>query len=158
LKESAPSLRDLTALRTGISKPMTAAEISEQFTRSVVIVRNSKSSGSGFIVGSSGLILTCAHCVSPLEPVEIVYHPPGNSTEFQSVEARIVSRDRKADLALLKIDVDQPLQAAILAPPLDAKNGEDVTVIANPGLAGEVLDNTVTRGIVSSAKRKIEDL
>ncbi len=156
LKESAPPLTELTAFSGGIPEAMSAAEITGNFTDAVVIVRSGKSTGTGFFVGSSGLILTCAHCVSPLESVEIVYHPPGKPDEKETVEATVVHRDRKTDLALLKIDVQGPLHSVALADPIAVKSGSDVTIIANPGLGAEVLDNTVTTGIISNAKRTIE--
>ncbi len=43
----------------------------------------------------------------------------------------------------------------MLADPIDVKSGEDVTIIANPGLGTDVLDNTVTTGIISNVKRMI---
>jgi len=125
------------------------------YSDSVVIVRSGNSTGTGFFVGSSGLILTCAHCVSPLGSVQVVYHPVGKPDEKISVDAEVVHRDRKVDLALLKIDVKQPLHAVALADPIDVNSGEDVTIIANPGLGNEVLDNTVTTGIISNVKRTI---
>jgi S1-C subfamily serine protease len=155
LKSAAPPLAELTAWRGGLSKPTTSAQIAADYSDSVVIVRTENSTGTGFFVGSSGLVLTCAHCVSPMDAVKVVYHPQGKSDEKNTTEATIVYRDRKTDLALLKINVKRPLHPVVLADPIEVKSGEDVTIIANPGLGTEVLDNTVTTGIISNIKRMI---
>jgi len=124
LNANAPPLAEVTAWRGGLSKAATVAQIAANYSDSVVIVRSGNSTGTGFFVGSSGLILTCAHCVSPLESVEVVYHPREKPDEKISAEATVAHRDRKTDLALLKIDVKQPLHAVMLADPLDVKSGE----------------------------------
>jgi S1-C subfamily serine protease len=155
LKTTAPPLAELTAWRGGLSKPTTSAQIAADYSDSVVIVRTGNSTGTGFFVGTSGLVLTAAHCVSPMDAVEVVYHSQGKADEKNTTEASIVYRDRKTDLALLKIKVTKPLHPVVLADPIDVKSGEDVTIIANPGLGTDVLDNTVTTGIISNVKRMI---
>ncbi len=156
MKDRTAPLADLTALGGGLAKDKKTAEIVADYSDAVVIVRTESSTGSGFIVGSSGLILTCAHCVSPLERTQVIYHPQGKLDEKKTAEVTIIRRDRKIDLALLRIEVPDKLHAVTLADPVDVKGGEEVTIIANPGLGREVLDNTVTTGIVSNAKRTIE--
>ncbi len=155
LKSTAPPLAELTAWRGGLSKPATSAQIAADYSDSVVIVRTGNSTGTGFIVGTSGLVLTAAHCVSPMDAVQVIYHSQGKADEKNTTEATVVYRDRKTDLALLKIKVTKPLHPVVLADPIDVKSGEDVTIIANPGLGTDVLDNTVTTGIISNVKRMI---
>jgi S1-C subfamily serine protease len=155
LKSTAPPLAELTAWRGGLSKAATSAQIAADYSDTVAIVRTENSTGTGFFVGTSGLVITCAHCVSPMDAVKVVYHPQGKPDEKNTTEATIVYRDRKTDLALLKINVKKQLHSVVLADPIDVKSGEDVTIIANPGLGTEVLDNTVTTGIISNVKRMI---
>jgi S1-C subfamily serine protease len=133
------------------------AQISANYGDAVVIVKTANSTGSGFVVGSSGLVLTCAHCASPLDATQVVYHPQGKTDQKITVDATILYRDRKTDLALLKINTKSALHAVVLADPVDVKSGEDVTIIANPGLGKDVLDNTVTTGIISNIDRTIAD-
>jgi S1-C subfamily serine protease len=158
LKSNAPPLAELTAWRGGLSKPATPAEIAAEFSDSVAIVRSGESTGTGFFVGTSGLVLTAAHCVSPMDSVQVIYHSQGKADEKNTADASVVYRDRKADLALLKIKVSRKLHPVVLADPIDVKSGEEVTIIANPGLGTEVLDNTVTTGIISNVKRMIAGL
>ncbi len=154
-KSNAPPLAELTAWRGGLSKPATPAQIAAEFSDSVAIVRSGDSTGSGFFVGTSGLVLTAAHCVSPMDSVQVIYHSQGKADEKNTADASVVYRDRKADLALLKIKVSEKLHPVVLADPIDVKSGEEVTIIANPGLGTEVLDNTVTTGIISNVNRMI---
>jgi len=147
----------VTAWRGGLPKTSTTAQISANYGDAVVIVKTANSTGSGFFVGSSGLVLTCAHCASPLDATQVVYHPQGKTDQKVTLDATILYRDRKTDLALLKIDTKSAVHAVVLADPIDVKSGEDVTIIANPGLGKEVLDNTVTTGIISNVDRTIAD-
>lgn len=158
MKSNAPPLAELTAWRGGLSKPATAAQIAADYSDSVTIVRSGDSTGTGFFVGTSGLVLTAAHCVSPMDSVQVIYHSQGKADEKNTADATVVYRDRKADLALLKIKVSKKLHPVVLADPIDVKSGEEVTIIANPGLGTEVLDNTVTTGIISNVKRMIAGL
>jgi S1-C subfamily serine protease len=156
-KANGTPLAEVTAWRGGLPKPSTTAQISANYGDAVVIVKTANSTGSGFVVGSSGLVLTCAHCASPLDATQVVYHPQGKTDQKITVDATILYRDRKTDLALLKINTKSALHAVVLADPVDVKSGEDVTIIANPGLGKDVLDNTVTTGIISNIDRTIAD-
>jgi S1-C subfamily serine protease len=156
-KANGTPLAEVTAWRGGLPKTSTTAQISANYGDAVVIVKTANSTGSGFVVGSSGLVLTCAHCASPLDATQVVYHPQGKTDQKITVDATILYRDRKTDLALLKINTKSALHAVVLADPVDVKSGEDVTIIANPGLGKDVLDNTVTTGIISNIDRTIAD-
>ena len=154
-KSNGTPLAEVTAWRGGLPKTATTAQISASYGDAVVIVKTANSTGSGFFVGASGLVLTCAHCASPLDTTQVVYHPQGKTDQKITVDATILYRDRKTDLALLKINTKSAIHAVVLADPIDVKSGEDVTIIANPGLGNEVLDNTVTTGIISNVDRTI---
>ena len=62
---------------------------------------------------------------------------------------RLVYQDKLRDLAFLAVETDLP--ALAVASEHQFRKGEDVTVIGNPGLGGEmVLENAISRGVVSS--------
>lgn len=153
-------LAHFDALRGGLAPEMRASEISKRFSRTVVVVRSNEGSGTGFVVGSSGYILTCAHCVSRLTPTVVVYRTASadgkEDEKEQEAEAEIVQRDVKLDLALLKIKPAEPLTSVLLAPPVETSNGEEVTVISNPVLGDTVLKSTITTGVVSNAVQMLE--
>jgi serine protease Do len=62
-----------------------------------------RSSGSGFIIDPEGYIVTEDHVVENAEKVTVTVQ------EGKRHSARIIGRDPKTDLALLKIDVAHPL-------------------------------------------------
>ena len=107
--------------------------------------RAPSSLGSGFIIDSSGFIVTNNHVIAEADEVTVRLHD--NST----YKAEIVGRDEKTDLALLKVDADKPLPAVKWGNSDRLRIGDWVMAIGNPfGLGG-----TVTAGIVSARQRDI---
>ena len=149
-------LARLDALKGGHGDAMTTQDIARQFTDAVVVIQSEEGSGSGFVVGSGGYILTCAHCVAEQGDVHVTYRL---REQGQPVSKRVVAKtilaDTAADLALLQIDVPAPLTPVRLAT-APAESGERVSVIGNPGLGRTILDYTVTEGVVSNPNRDLE--
>lgn len=115
--------------------------------------------GSGFVIDSSGYIVTNAHVVSGAQRVQVVVPegPPDGSlnavlsTRTNIVPARVVGVAREIDLALLKID-NVKLTALPLGLYRNIRQGELVLAFGSP----EGLRNTVTLGVVSSVARQID--
>ena len=104
-----------------------------------------KSLGSGFIISQDGYILTNSHVVEDADAIKVIL------SDKKTYDARLVGRDEKTDLAILKIDVDHDLPAVKLGDSSKLKVGDWVIAIGNPfGLA-----RTVTAGIVSARGRVI---
>jgi serine protease Do len=102
-------------------------------------------SGSGVIINADGHLLTNNHVVDGAQEVTVTL------ADQQVYQARVVGRDAKTDLAVLKIDPKQPLSVAPMGSSADLKVGEWVVAIGNPfGLS-----NSVTAGIVSAKGRVI---
>ena len=89
--------------------------------------------GSGFIVASDGLILTRASVV-PQGYEPLVYMVEGK----EPVEAEVIKRDVKEDLALLKIGADN-LQTAGFVNEERIRLGATVIVVANIVEDGELI-------------------
>jgi serine protease Do len=101
--------------------------------------------GSGFIVRSDGLILTNNHVVEDAKEITVTL---SDQTEHT---AKVIGRDPKTDLAVLKIEPKGPLPAANLGDSDQLRVGDWVMAIGNPfGLS-----ETVTAGIVSAKGRVI---
>jgi serine protease Do len=104
-----------------------------------------QSLGSGFVIDTSGLIVTNNHVIADAD--EIV----ANFTNGEKLEATVVGIDDKTDLALLKVDSPKPLKAAVFGRSERMRVGDWVLAIGNPfGFGG-----TVTAGIVSALDRDI---
>ena len=101
--------------------------------------------GSGFIIDPSGYVVTNNHVVQNADKVTVIFQD--DSTH----PAKVVGRDTKTDLALLKIDSAQPLPSVSWGDSNDAQVGDWVLAVGNPfGLGG-----TVSTGIVSARGRDI---
>ena len=102
--------------------------------------------GSGFIIDSSGIIVTNNHVIESADEITIIM---SDKTEF---EAELLGRDPKADLAVLKIDPkDKELVSVPWGNSDKLRVGNWTIAIGNPlGLGG-----TVTAGIVSAISRDI---
>jgi serine protease Do len=104
-----------------------------------------KSLGSGFIIDKDGYILTNNHVVEQTDEIKVKL---SNNKEF---EAKIIGRDPKTDLALIRIETEGDLTPLPLGDSDKLEVGDWVIAIGNPF----ALDHTVTAGIVSAKYRKI---
>jgi serine protease Do len=101
--------------------------------------------GSGFIIDPQGYVVTNNHVVGEAGTVTVIFQDDSKHP------AKIIGRDPKTDLALLKIDTDKPLPFVTWGDSDAAKVGDWILAIGNPfGLGG-----TVTTGIVSARGRDI---
>jgi serine protease Do len=104
-----------------------------------------KSLGSGVIIHRDGYILTNYHVVQNATEITVTLF------DGKDYPARVVGKDKKTDLALIKIEAPGQLPVAPLGDSDRLKVGEWVLAIGNPfGLA-----ETVTAGIVSAKGRVI---
>ena len=99
--------------------------------------------GSGVIVNPDGYIITNNHVVEDADEIQV-------SIGKTTYDAEIIGRDPGSDLAVIKIDSDN-LNAIKLGDSDELQVGEWVLAIGNP--FAEVLDQTVTAGIVSATGR-----
>jgi serine protease Do len=104
-----------------------------------------KSLGSGFIIDKDGSILTNNHVVENASKIVVKL---ADEREF---EAKVVGRDAKTDIAVIRIDAKESLPVAPLGDSDQLDVGEWVMAIGNPF----GLDNTVTSGIVSGKGRHL---
>ncbi len=101
--------------------------------------------GSGFLIDPSGYVVTNNHVVEDAESITVVLH---DQREFKG---KVVGRDARTDLALLKIDSPRPLPYVLWGNSDQAEVGQWILAIGNPfGLGG-----TVTAGIISAKARDI---
>ena len=107
--------------------------------------RRQSALGSGFIIDSSGYIVTNHHVIADADEITVRLY------DDTLLEAELVGSDEKTDLALLKVKSDKPLPATAWGVSAKTRIGDWVIAIGNPfGLGG-----TVTAGIVSARQRDI---
>ncbi len=101
--------------------------------------------GSGFIIDPNGYIVTNYHVIEDADQITVILQDDTNMT------ATVVGKDKKTDLALLKVDVKKPLPAVAWGDSDKVRVGDWVIAIGDPyGLGG-----TVTAGIISARARDI---
>jgi serine protease Do len=101
--------------------------------------------GSGFIMSKDGLIVTNNHVIEGAKEVTVTL---ANKEEYP---AKVIGRDPKTDIALVKIEPKGVLPVAALGDSDRLRVGDWVVAVGNPfGLS-----NTVTAGIVSAKGRVI---
>ncbi len=102
--------------------------------------------GSGFFVSSDGYIVTNNHVVDHAKSVTVTM------IDGKILDAKVVGRDPKTDLAVIKVDQPGDYPFVTFAKELP-RIGDWVVAIGNPyGLGG-----TVTAGIISAEGRDIGD-
>lgn len=103
--------------------------------------------GSGFIVDSSGLIITNKHVVNDEDASYEVIFKSG-----EKIKAKVVARDPLLDLALLKVEKEN-LPVLEFADSAQIKVGQPVVAIGNA--LGE-FPNSVSAGIISGLGRQVQ--
>ncbi|CAG5929640.1 unnamed protein product [Menidia menidia] len=127
----------------------------ELFLRHPLFGRNIPlSSGSGFVMTDSGLILTNAHVVSSTTSVSGQQYLKVQMQNGDVYEASIKDIDKKSDIATIKINPQTKLPVLSLGHSADLRPGEFVVAIGSPF----ALQNTVTTGIISTAQRDGKEL
>jgi serine protease Do len=107
--------------------------------------RHVTSLGSGFIVDPSGYIVTNNHVIEDSDQITV------SLQDGTQLPAKVVGRDVKTDLALLKVAPKKPLPATHFGDSDHARIGDWVIAIGDPFGIG----STVTAGIVSARNRNI---
>jgi serine protease Do len=141
----------------GQTDALTPKDIGKRYLDAVVVVKSVDGSGTGFVIGQAGYILTCAHVLPVSGPVEVWYNfPKGDGIEVVKSTATVIDSDEERDIALLKITPRGPLTHVALSDAARVDSGESVTVIGNPGLGSTILSHTMTTGIVSNPDRELD--
>ena len=114
---------------------------------SVVHITADASTGTGFVIDSSGLVATNEHVVGSASTVRIRF------TDGRSYNGQVLGADANADLALIQIQSRDTFAPATLANETPALG---TTVIAIGFPLGDYLGTapTITKGIVSSIRTR----
>ena len=102
-----------------------------------------RATGSGVIVDQNGYVLTNNHVIENAADISV------RLSDGRRFPAKLVGRDPKTDLAVLKVEPPAPLPAAVLGDSDHLRVGQWAIAIGSPF----GLDRTVTVGIVSATAR-----
>ncbi len=101
--------------------------------------------GSGFVISADGHIVTNHHVVAGAKEIAITFH------DKQKLPARLVGADPKTDLAVLKVEAEEPLAHVAFGASERVRVGDWVVAVGNPFGLG----HSATAGIVSARGRRI---
>jgi serine protease Do len=108
--------------------------------------RRSNALGSGFIISPDGYIVTNNHVIEQADEITIELYEGGE------LKAELVGRDPRTDIALLKVESDEPLPFVEFGDSDAARVGDWVMAIGNPLGQGF----SVSSGIVSARNRTLQ--
>ena len=143
--------------------PEEAESVFQKLKPSTVSISNAEGSGTGILLDSTGLILTCAHVVtSPMAyQVKLDVGTGDDPKEVVYKHVQIVGFHPERDLALIRIDPHEPPDGPKLLPVEighdKAHSGQRIYAIGDPGAGTQVMTKTITQGIVSGVDRVFDD-
>jgi S1-C subfamily serine protease len=147
------ALNGLKAEARAATRGAAETRVYEQASPSVVLVVTAAGLGSGVVVTADGQIVTNLHVVGDVDTVGVIYKPAqegASIAEAQIHKARVVRRDERADLALIRVhDLPATIKPLAIGDLAAVRVGADVHAIGHP--TGESW--TYTRGIVSQVRR-----
>ncbi len=110
--------------------------------------------GSGVVIDESGLILTNEHVIANADKIMVTF------SDGREVEGVVQGKDKRSDLAVIKVDVEG-LTAAQLGNSDLVRTGHWAIALGNPfGIVGSGTENvgpepTLTVGVVSATNRSL---
>ncbi len=107
--------------------------------------RRSSALGSGFVISEDGYVVTNNHVIEAADEIIIEFF------SGEELEAELVGTDPKTDIALLKVETDEPLPFVSFGDSDTARVGDWVIAVGNPLGQGF----SVSAGIVSARNRAL---
>ncbi len=102
--------------------------------------------GSGFVISADGLIVTNNHVIEGADEINAIF------SDGRTLRAELIGTDPATDVAVLKVEQDEPFPFVEWADSEKAEVGDWVMAIGNPfGFGG-----SVSVGIVSARNRDIQ--
>lgn len=101
--------------------------------------------GTGVVIDERGYLVTNNHVIEGVQQIKVTL------ANGRTYIARVVSRNKTHDVAVIKIDVAQKLPVINLGSSSDLMQGEDVIAVGN----AYGYEHTVTRGIISALHRDV---
>lgn len=112
--------------------------------------RRSSALGSGFVISEDGYVVTNNHVIEGADEILIEFFP-GEGQPASELPATVIGTDPNTDIALLKVEADQPLAFVSFGDSDTARVGDWVIAMGNPLGQGF----SVSAGIVSARNRAL---
>lgn len=144
-----PSVEPPAAARPAIEPiaRLTPQQIAKKALQWSASIRGEGVYGAGIVVDPRGYVLTNHHVIQGLEKIRVQF------VDTPEMPAKLVEVDKDLDLALLKVELDEPrLVSAPAGDFLTAEVGDDVFAVGCP----RKMNFTVSRGMVSYVGRRID--
>ena len=109
-------------------------------------VKHVNGMGTGVVIDPRGYILTNYHVVQGVKTIQVT------TSDRQKTVGRLLAHDPETDLALLKIEMDQPLPVIPIGTSSDLMLAETVAAVGN----AYGYEHTVTVGIISQLGRTVQ--
>ena len=113
--------------------------------------RRSSALGSGFVISEDGYIVTNNHVIEGADEILIEFFP-GEGQPDDKLVAKVIGTDPNTDIALLKVEAEQPLDFVPFGDSDTARVGDWVVAMGNPLGQGF----SVSAGIVSARNRALQ--
>ena len=107
--------------------------------------RRSSALGSGFVISEDGFVVTNNHVIENADEIMIEF------TSGKNLAAEVIGTDPKTDIALLKVEAEEPLPFVPFGDSDTARVGDWVLAVGNPLGQGF----SVSAGIVSARNREL---
>ncbi len=104
-----------------------------------------QSLGSGVIIDPEGYILTNNHVIQDVDEIKVT------TLDGKTYDAKVVGKDDETDIALIKVEPEEPLKSIPLGDSDILEVGDWVMAIGNPFGFG----HTITVGVVSAKGRSL---
>ncbi len=112
--------------------------------------RRSNALGSGFVISEDGYIVTNNHVIAEADEILVEFFP-GDGQPAEELVAKVIGKDEKTDIALLKVEAEGPLKYVQFGDSDTARVGDWVIAMGNPLGQGF----SVSAGIVSARNRAL---
>jgi len=142
------------------TEPLSIAQVSQLVRPALVHVTSMPSdgftyTGTGFMIGSEGLMITNRHVVDDAETVTARLETPGG--QFMEFEGTVLGKGILADLAAVQLSSNRTFSALPVGDSDTVAYGDEVTAWGYPLGATVGRSPTLTQGIISSNVRTFED-
>ncbi len=159
IDQARKSIQDQFEKEMQTRDPVKVVQSSE---KSVVVIVTDVGAGSGFVITKDGFVATNYHVVAGSSKLTVTIQKRDTRDKVELPGARIAAVDPDRDLCIIKlpacpedVGTDGKYRAAPVRVNGEVRSGENVIVIGNPGMGSQLLDYTVTRGIISNASRTL---